>query len=135
MGTTAVLNANYLVAKLQHRFHLPYGPRCMHEFVISGRPQAVRGVRTLDIAKRLIDFGIHPPTIYWPTIVPECIMIEPTETESLETLDRFIATMEQIDDEVGQDPEKLHTAPNLAPITRMDEVAANRKPILRWKAG
>ena len=135
MSTTAVLNANYLAARLQQRFHLPYGPRCMHEFVISGRPQAERGVRTLDIAKRLIDFGIHPPTIYWPTIVPECIMVEPTETESLATLDRFIATMEQIDDEVDHDPDRLHSAPGLAPISRMDEVAANRKPILRWKAG
>jgi glycine dehydrogenase subunit 2 len=132
VSTRAVLAANYLAKKLQTHFTLPYSSP-MHEFVISADRQKSRGVRALDIAKRLIDFGIHPPTMYFPMIVPECIMVEPTETESLETLDEFVRVMHQIADEVLSHPEKLHHAPWTTPVRRVDEVRAAREPNLRWK--
>ena len=128
----AVLAANYLRARLQAAYLVPYDRTCMHEFVISGLPQRHKGVRTLDIAKRLIDFGIHPPTIYFPLIVEECLLIEPTETESIETLDTFVEAMLQIAREVEEQPEVVRTAPHTAPVTRLDEATAARSPNLRW---
>ncbi len=130
----AVLNANYLMAHLKDVYDLPYDRSCMHEFVLSGNRQTQCGVRTLDIAKRLMDFGIHPPTIYFPLIVPEALMIEPTETEPKETLDNFIAVMRQIAQEARENPDLLHEAPHHTPVGRLDEVRAAREPILRWKA-
>ncbi|MBV9579698.1 MAG: aminomethyl-transferring glycine dehydrogenase subunit GcvPB, partial [Chloroflexi bacterium] len=133
LSETAVLNANYLRALLSESFDLAYSRTCMHEFVLSGRRQKVEyGVKTLDIAKRLLDFGIHPPTIYFPLIVDEAIMIEPTEGESRATLDHFVAVMQQIARECEQSPEVLHAAPHHQIVGRLDEVTAARKPILRW---
>jgi glycine dehydrogenase subunit 2 len=133
LSETAVLNANYLRAQLQGVYDLAYQRTCMHEFVLSGRRQkASYGVRTLDMAKRLLDFGIHPPTIYFPLIVEEAIMIEPTEAESRATLDHFSAVMHQIARECEQSPEVVREAPQHQVVGRLDEVAAARKPILRW---
>jgi glycine dehydrogenase subunit 2 len=133
LSETAVLNANYLRCLLSDDFDLAYDRSCMHEFVLSGRRQkAQHGVRTLDIAKRLLDFGIHPPTIYFPLIVDEAIMIEPTESESRATLDHFVAVMRQIARECEETPELVREAPRHQAIGRLDEVTAARKPILRW---
>jgi glycine dehydrogenase subunit 2 len=105
----------------------------MHEFVVSGaRFRKTHGVRTLDIAKRLLDFGIHPPTVYFPLIVDEALMIEPTETESLETLDAFIDAMLAIAKEAEEDPELLHGAPYTTPVRRLDEAGAVKEPDLAW---
>ncbi|MDP6349116.1 MAG: aminomethyl-transferring glycine dehydrogenase subunit GcvPB [Chloroflexota bacterium] len=128
----AVLNANYLRVKLQDVYDLPHDRICMHEVVFSGRRQKAHGVRTLDIAKRLIDFGFHPPTVYFPLIVEEALMIEPTETESRETLDRFIAAMRTIAAEVETDPQRSLDAPLSTPVGRLDEATAARKPDLRY---
>ncbi|HEX8969134.1 MAG TPA: aminomethyl-transferring glycine dehydrogenase subunit GcvPB [Chloroflexota bacterium] len=133
LSETAVLNANYLRVLLRDAFDLPYDRPCMHEFVLSGRRQkASSGVRTLDIAKRLLDFGIHPPTIYFPLIVDEAIMIEPTESESKATLDHFVAVMRQIARECQDTPDVVHRAPQGQVVHRLDEVAAARRPVLRW---
>jgi glycine dehydrogenase subunit 2 len=129
----AVLSANYLLAALRDRFDVPYDRTCMHEFVLSGNRQKQLGVRTLDMAKRLLDFGLHPPTTYFPLIVPEALMIEPTETESKESLDFFIAAMRQIADEVEQTPEVVTGAPHRTEFKRLDEVKANRQLNLRWQ--
>jgi glycine dehydrogenase subunit 2 len=129
----AVLNANYLRVRLQDVYPLPYRRTCMHEFVLSGRLSGAEDVRTVDIAKRLMDFGFHPPTVYFPLIVPEALMVEPTETESLSTLDAFAAAMIQIAEEARTRPELLHGAPHKTPIRRLDEVRAAREPRLRWK--
>lgn len=129
----AVLNANYLRAHLGDLYDVPYDRACMHEFVLSGSRQKKRGVRTLDIAKRLIDFGFYPPTVYFPLIVDEAMLIEPTETESIETLDAFIAALRQIAREVEEDPELVRGAPHHTPVTRLDEAGAARKPNLRWR--
>lgn len=126
----AVLNANYLMRRLMGSFELPFDRHCMHEFVLSGSRQRKQGVRTLDIAKRMLDFGIHAPTIYFPLIVDEAIMIEPTETESKETLDRFIAVMEQIVREIEEDPDIVLNAPYETPVRRLDEAHAARQPNL-----
>jgi glycine dehydrogenase subunit 2 len=126
----ANLNANYLARALADVYPVPYGKRCMHEFVASGEPLKRYSVRTLDVAKRLLDFGIHAPTVYFPLIVPEALMIEPTETESKETLDRFIAVMKQIAREAEENPDLLRTAPHDTPVRRLDEVTANRHPVL-----
>jgi glycine dehydrogenase subunit 2 len=128
----AVLNANYLMAQLREAYDLPYDRVCKHEFVLSGKPFAARGVHTLDIAKALMDRGFHPPTIYFPQIVPEAIMIEPTETESIETLDAFAAAMLEIAALADSDPEALHRAPEHTRIGRLDEVRAARQPVYRW---
>jgi glycine dehydrogenase subunit 2 len=129
----AVLAANYLLAKLRDRYEVAYDRTCMHEFVLSARRQkAQTGVRTLDIAKRLLDFGVHPPTTYFPLIVEEALMIEPTETESIETLDQFIAAMRQIADEAERDPDFVKSAPHTTEYKRLDDVAANRNLNLRW---
>ncbi|GGM40051.1 putative glycine dehydrogenase (decarboxylating) subunit 2 [Paraliobacillus quinghaiensis] len=129
----AVLNANYMMRRLQEVFELPYKQHCKHEFVLSGRKQKRLGVRTLDMAKRLLDFGYHPPTIYFPLNVEEAMMIEPTETEAKETLDGFIETMLQIAEEVKDDPEYVQEAPHTTVVKRMDETTAARKPILKYE--
>jgi glycine dehydrogenase subunit 2 len=126
----ANLNANYLANELGDMYPIPHGKRCMHEFVASGERFKAHGIRTLDIAKRLLDFGYHAPTVYFPLIVPEALMIEPTETESKETLDEFIAVMKQIAREAEENPELLKTAPHSTPVRRLDETTANRKPVL-----
>ncbi len=130
---TAVVNANYLRKRLEKHFFLPYNTPCMHECVFTDKKQQRYGVSTLDIAKRLIDYGFHPPTIYFPLVVHGALMIEPTETESRETLDRFIDAMIAIAGEAEKSPGILHDAPHRAKITRVDEVAAARKPVLRWE--
>ncbi|MEK4973219.1 aminomethyl-transferring glycine dehydrogenase subunit GcvPB [Niallia sp. FSL R7-0648] len=128
----AVLNANYMMRRLAEHYDLPFDRHCKHEFVLSGRRQKKLGVRTLDIAKRLLDFGYHPPTIYFPLNVEECIMIEPTETESKETLDSFIDAMIQIAKEAEETPEIVQEAPHTTVIGRLDETLAARKPVLRY---
>ena len=133
VGELAVLNANYLKERLKASYDLPYDRLCKHEFVLSARGLKDRfGVTALDVAKRLLDFGIHPPTIYFPLIVQEALMIEPTETESLEVLDRFVEVMEAIAREAADSPETLKQAPGATPVRRIDEVLAARKPIVRW---
>ncbi len=131
----AVLNANYMMRRLAPYYDVPYERACKHEFVMSGRRQKKLGVRTLDIAKRLLDFGYHPPTIYFPLNVEECIMIEPTETESKETLDGFIDTMIQIAQEAQDNPELVINAPYTTVVKRMDETQAARKPVLNCTCG
>lgn len=133
VSETAVLNANYMMSRLKEFFHLPYPRTCMHECVLSSLKRNDAGVRTLDIAKRLLDFGYHPPTVYFPLIVSEALMIEPTETESRETLDEFIDTLISIAREAETDPDKVKNAPYTTPVTRLDEVKAARTPVLRWK--
>jgi glycine dehydrogenase subunit 2 len=133
LSQTAVLNANYLRVLLKEVFELAYDRTCMHEFVLSSRRQkAAYGVRTLDIAKRLIDFNIHPPTIYFPLIVDEAIMVEPTEAESKGTLDRFASVMREIAAEAERTPEVVLAAPHSQVVGRLDEVTAARRPVLRW---
>ena len=122
----AVLNANYVMRNLADEFPAAFPGTCMHEFVAEN-PLMSQGIRTLDIAKRLLDFGIHAPTVYFPLIVREALMIEPTESESLEELDRFVAVMKQIAEEARENPEVLRSAPNNLPFSRVDEVQANRK--------
>lgn len=129
----AVLNANYMMRRLAEYYDLPFDKHCKHEFVLSGKRQKKLGVRTLDIAKRLLDFGYHPPTIYFPLNVEECIMVEPTETESKETLDQFIDAMIQIAKEAEENPEIVQEAPHTTVIGRVDEATAARKPILRYQ--
>ncbi|MDM8099434.1 MULTISPECIES: aminomethyl-transferring glycine dehydrogenase subunit GcvPB [Oceanobacillus] len=129
----AVLNANYMMRQLEKVFQLPYPQHCKHEFVLSGSIQKKLGVRTLDMAKRLLDFDIHPPTIYFPLNVEEGMMIEPTETESKETLDSFIDIMTRIAKEAEKDPETVQEAPHHTIVKRMDEATAARKPILRYE--
>ncbi len=130
----AVLNANYIKEKLKPYYDLPYDRICMHECVFSGSRQVAQsGVHTTDIAKRLIDFGYHPPTIYFPLIVPEALMIEPTETESKETLDAFCEAMITIAYEAKENPQRVKDAPLSTEINRLDEVLAARKPDVCWK--
>jgi len=126
IAENAILNANYLLSKLKKDFLLPYDSRCKHEFVLSGKDNLSHGVRTNDIAKRLMDFGFHPPTVYFPLIVEEALMIEPTETESVETLDRFAQAMREIALEIENDPEKVKGAPYTTPVRRVDEALAAR---------
>jgi glycine dehydrogenase subunit 2 len=128
----AVLSANYLLARLRNEFDVAYDRTCMHEFVLSGDRQKKMGVRTLDIAKRLLDFGVHPPTTYFPLIVSEALMVEPTETESKETLDYFADAMLQIAEETKEKPEFVAAAPHTTEYKRLDEVGANRSLNLRW---
>ncbi|MFD1360682.1 aminomethyl-transferring glycine dehydrogenase subunit GcvPB [Lentibacillus salinarum] len=129
----AVLNANYLMRRLEKEYELPYPQHCKHEFVLSGKKQKQLGVRTLDIAKRLLDYDYHPPTIYFPLNVEEAMMTEPTETESKETLDGFIDAMIRISEEAKDDPELVQEAPHQTVVKRMDETTAARKPILRYQ--
>ncbi|MCL6457601.1 MAG: aminomethyl-transferring glycine dehydrogenase subunit GcvPB [Gorillibacterium sp.] len=130
VSEVAVLNANYMRVRLAPYYEAPYNVICKHEFVLSGKKLAAFGVHTLDVAKRLLDFGYHPPTIYFPLNVEECIMIEPTETESKETLDGFIDTMIRIAQEAEHEPELLRNAPHTTVISRPDETLAARKPVL-----
>jgi len=133
VSENAVINANYVLARLREAYHLPYDRRCMHEVVFSGSRQRAKGVRTWDIAKRLIDYGFHPPTVYFPLIVDEALMIEPTETESKEALDAFCDALLAIAREAEEEPEVVHEAPHATPVGRLDEAAAARKPVLRWR--
>ena len=134
VAETAVLNANYLLAHLRSRFDLPYDRVCKHEFVLSGaRQKRQHGVTTKDMAKRMLDYGFHAPTIYFPLIVEEAIMIEPTETESKRTLDEFADAMQAIAREAQDEPDVVRTAPHSTPVRRLDEVRAARQPDLRWK--
>jgi glycine dehydrogenase subunit 2 len=133
VSENAVLNANYVLNRLKTYYHLPYDKVCQHEFVVSAEWQKEKyGVKALDIAKRLIDYGYHPPTIYFPLIVHEALMIEPTETESKETLDRFCDAMIAIAKECETDPELVKGAPYSTPISRLDETKAARQPKLHW---
>jgi glycine cleavage system P protein (glycine dehydrogenase) subunit 2 len=129
----AVLNANYVMRRLQDLYDLPYNEPCMHECVLSDRRQAARGVHTIDIAKRLIDYGFHPYTTAFPLIVPGAMMIEPTESASKEELDEFVEAMRAVAEEVEEDPEFVLKAPYSTRVSRLDEATAARKPILRWK--
>ena len=133
MTKRAILNANYLKKRLENHYHIPYSEGSMHEFVISGIKQKERGVKVLDIAKMLLDYGYHAPTIYFPTNVPESMMIEPTESESKETLDDFVETLIEIDNLIDKDPSILINAPYKTCIRRLDETKANREPILKWE--
>ena len=130
----AVINANYIMSQLRGYYDLPYDRTCMHEVVFSAKSlRRNHGVSALDVAKRLIDYGIHPPTMYFPLIVDEALMIEPTETETKETLDYFIAVMKEIAQEAKDNPKLLHEAPHNTPNTRVDEARAARRPDLRWR--
>ncbi len=130
----AVLNANYLRARLRETYSVPFDRINMHEFVCQGRLEG-SDVRALDISKRLMDYGFHPPTNYFPLIVREALMIEPTETESKETLDAFVDAMNRIAEEAQSEPELLHAAPHAAPVRRLDEVKAARDLVLSDHAG
>jgi len=132
----AVLSANYLKERLKGAFELPYDRTCMHEFVLSGATQRREtGVRTLDVAKRLLDYGFHPPTVYFPLLVEEAMMIEPTETEPLDALDSFADALLAIAEEAQRDPELVKGAPYTTPVRRLDEAGAARNPDLRWTSG
>ena len=134
---TAVLNANYLLALLRREGVVEYLPAaydriCMHEFVLSGAPMKRElQIKTLDLAKRLLDYGVHPPTVYFPLVVDEALMIEPTETETKETLDRFAEIVAEILREASEDPEAARSAPHTTPVRRLDEATAARHPIVR----
>ena len=131
MTENAVLNANYLLALVKHAYEVPHGDRCMHEFVASARQlKREKRISAMDVGKRLLDFGYHAPTVYFPLVVPEAMMIEPTETESKETLDAFATALLTIRDE---DAEYLRHAPYTTPISRADEIKAAKEPVLRWK--
>jgi glycine dehydrogenase subunit 2 len=133
MSEVAVLNANYLLARLREAYDLPFDRLCMHEFVLSARRlKREHGVTALDVAKRLMDYGFHPPTIYFPLVVPEALMIEPTETEPKETLDAFADAMLAIAREAAEDPEFVRSAPTSRPVRRVDEVKAARSPVVRY---
>ncbi|MDR3543552.1 MAG: aminomethyl-transferring glycine dehydrogenase subunit GcvPB [Desulfosporosinus sp.] len=129
----AVLNANYLMSILKEHYFLPFDRVCKHEFVITPKNLKSTGVHTLDIAKRMLDYGYHPPTIYFPMIVEEAMMIEPTETESVETLDEFARVLIQIAEEARSQTDLVKSAPHTTLVTRLDEVGASRKPNLRWR--
>lgn len=131
-SANAVLNANYMMNKLKEHYLLPHDRKCMHEFVLSGDWQKEQGVNTLGIAKRLMDSNFHPPTVYFPLIVHEAIMIEPTESESKDKLDEFVDTMIQIAEEAKTNPEKILSAPHTTPVKKIDEVTAARKPDLNY---
>jgi glycine dehydrogenase subunit 2 len=134
MSEDAVLNANYLLARLKDAYDLPYDRLCMHEFVLSARRlKREHGITALDVAKRLMDYRFHPPTIYFPLVVPEALMIEPTETETKETLDSFADAMNQIAKEAADDPEVLKSAPHDRPVKRLDEVKAAKRAIVRYR--
>jgi glycine dehydrogenase subunit 2 len=133
ISENAILNANYLKARLAPLFDVPHQGACMHEFVMSARKQKQRGVKALDIAKRMLDFGVYAPTIYFPQIVEEAMMVEPTETESKETLDRFVAILAAIDKETAENPKIVLDAPHTTPVARIDEVLAARHPNLRYR--
>jgi glycine dehydrogenase subunit 2 len=132
VSRTAILNANYLMRRLAKTYDLPHPEHCMHEFVLSGRGLRKHGIKTLDVAKRLLDFGVHAPTVYFPLIVEEALMIEPTETETLDRLDHFAAAMERIAQEAAENPKMLLDAPLTTPVSRLDEGRAARELVLHW---
>ena len=132
VGELSVLNAMYIREKLKDKYELPITSVCKHEFVFNGLKDKSTGVTTLDIAKRLLDYGFHAPTIYFPLLFHEALMIEPTESESKETLDNFIDTMRKIADEAAHNPELVKTAPHETPVKRLDEVKAAREPRLTY---
>jgi glycine dehydrogenase subunit 2 len=133
MSEAAVLNANYILARLKDSYDLPFDRLCMHEFVLSARTlKREHGCTALDVAKRLMDYGFHPPTVYFPLIVPEALMIEPTETEAKETLDAFCDAMLAIAREAAEEPDLLKEAPHHRPVTRLDEVRAAKHPVVRY---
>jgi glycine dehydrogenase subunit 2 len=133
MSEVAVLNANYLLARLKDAYDLPFDRLCMHEFVLSARSlKREHGISALDVAKRLMDYGFHPPTIYFPLVVPEALMIEPTETESKETLDAFVDAMLAIVREAVEDPNVIKEAPHGRPVRRLDEVRAAKQPVVKY---
>jgi len=133
MSDAAVLNANYLLARLRDVYDLPYDRHCMHEFVLSARNlKREHGITALDVAKRLMDYGIHPPTIYFPLVVPEALMVEPTETEPKERLDGFVDVMRRIAAEAAESPELLRDAPHARPVRRLDEVRAAKHLVVRY---
>jgi glycine dehydrogenase subunit 2 len=134
VGPHAVLNANYIQASLKDLYKLVADQPCMHEFVMNGLIDQTTGVKTLDIAKRCLDFGIHAPTIYFPMLFDQSIMVEPTEVESKETLDQFIAIFRQIAQESKTNPDIVKTAPHHTPVGRLDEVSAARTPTLHYAA-
>jgi glycine dehydrogenase subunit 2 len=134
VAKSAIINANYLKESLKGFYDLPYDLPCMHEFVLSGNRQKSLGVRTQDIAKRLLDHGFHAPTVYFPLIVPEALMIEPTETESRETLDAFVEAMKKIAAEAEDDPETVRSAPHTTPVGRLDEAKAAKDLDVRWRS-
>ena len=128
-----MLNANYLLARLRDVYDLPYDRLCMHEFVLSASNlKRDHGISALDVAKRLMDHGFHPPTIYFPLVVPEALMIEPTETEAKETLDEFVEAMRAIAEEAASDPQALKDAPHSRPVRRLDEVKAAKRAIVKY---
>jgi glycine dehydrogenase subunit 2 len=130
-----VLSANYLRVMLRDTYETPYDRTCMHEFVVSGRAiKSECGVRTLDVAKRLLDYGCHPPTVYFPLIVEEAMMLEPTETEPLSSLDRLVDALVAIAREAHETPDLVKGAPYTTPVRRIDEARAAREPRLRWTA-
>jgi glycine dehydrogenase subunit 2 len=133
MSETAVLNANYVLARLKDAYELPFDRLCMHEFVLSARGlKRDHGVTALDVAKRLMDYDFHPPTVYFPLIVPEALMIEPTETETKETLDAFVGAMLAIVRESAESPELVRDAPHARPVGRLDEVKAAKRAVVRY---
>ncbi len=131
IAENAVLNANYLKHKLAKYFTVPFPQHCMHEFVLQADNYLNKGVKALDVAKRLLDYGVHAPTIYFPLIIKECMLVEPTETESKATLDRFVEIIDAIVKEIDENPELVKTAPHTCPVTRLDEVLAARQPRLK----
>ena len=134
VSENAILNANYVRVKLRDIYDVPYDGPCMHEFVMSATRQKKKGARALDIAKRMLDHGVHAPTVYFPLTVEEAMMVEPTETESKETLDAFIKIMHTIEREIDETPDKVRQAPHTTPVSRIDEVRAARQPDLRFRS-
>jgi glycine dehydrogenase subunit 2 len=133
MSEAAVLNANYLLARIRDAYDVPYDRLCMHEFVASARSlKRDHGISALDVAKRLMDFDFHPPTIYFPLVVPEALMIEPTETEAKETLDAFADALNEIAREAAEEPQTIRDAPHSRPVRRLDEVKAAKLAIVRY---
>jgi glycine dehydrogenase subunit 2 len=133
MSEVAVLNANYLLERLRDDYDVPFDRLCMHEFVLSARTlKREHGITATDVAKRLMDYGFHPPTIYFPLVVPEALMIEPTETEPKETLDAFADAMVAIAREAAEEPETVKNAPTSRPVRRVDEVKAAKQPVVRY---
>ena len=132
IAENAILNANYVRVKLRDLFPPAVDEPCLHECVLRSEPEKMNGVKTLDVAKRLLDHGFHAPTIYFPLIVHEALMIEPTETETKETLDAFVAALRAIHAEALADPERVKAAPHDLPVRRLDELAAARNPNVAW---
>jgi len=132
MTKNAILNANYLKSLISDKYDIPYSDGTLHEFVASGIRQKDRGIKILDVAKALLDYGYHSPTVYFPINIPEAMMVEPTESETKETIEQFAKALLEIDKQIDEDPELLRNAPISTPVRRLDETKANREPDLRW---